>query len=366
LPHFIKRFLELESAGGLALMAAALVAMAAANSPLAESYAALATPSVTFWINDGLMSLFFLLVGLEIKRELREGELSTRAQAMLPCVAALAGVVAPALIYMYFTGGTQWTNGWAIPSATDIAFSLGVLSLLGSRVNPALKIFLMAVAVIDDIAAIVIIAGFYTDHLRGEALAAALLCAAALWACNRRGVARAWPYLLLGFLMWLATLASGVHATVAGVALGLLMPVEPLGKRMIGMLHPWVVFGVMPVFALANAGVPLAGMLEGSLAHPVSQGIALGLFFGKQAGIFLAVWLMVRLKLAPMPAGAGWLEIYAVSLLAGIGFTMSLFIGTLAFQDSDLQFYTRLGVICGSLFSALFGSLTMWLAIRRK
>ncbi len=359
--RFITRFLALEAAGGLVLMIAAAAAMVAANSPFAGSYQSLVAPPVALWINDGLMSVFFLLVGLEIKREMKEGELSTRAQALLPVVAALAGVAMPAVIYMYFNGGTPDARGWAIPSATDIAFSLGVLSLFGSRVSPGLKIFLMAVAVIDDIAAIIIIAGFYTDHLRIEALAAALACAVLLWACNRRGVNKLLPYMVIGFAMWGAMFMSGVHPTVAGVLLGLLMPVEGLGKKMIDVLHPWVVYGIMPLFAFANAGVALGAVSHEDMMHPVTLGIAAGLFFGKQAGIFGAVWLMARLRLASPPAG--WLEVYAVSALAGIGFTMSLFIGGLSGVP---EISMRLGVLTGTLFAAIFGSVMMWLAIRAK
>ena len=355
----IKDFLKLESASGLVLLAAALTAVAFANSPFAESYHALIRP-LTFTINDGLMAIFFLIVGIEIKREVKEGELSTRATAAMPVVAALGGIILPALIYSYFNWGTHAMRGWAIPSATDIAFSLGVLALMGSRVPQRLKIFLMAVAVIDDLAAVVIIAVFYTDHLSWQALAAAFICLAALMVMSRR-MTVLWPYIIAGIALWIATVYSGVHPTVAGVALAFLMPLS-LGKRLLHHLHPWVAFGVMPVFAFANAGVPLAGIDMPQLLSPVPLGIALGLFLGKQIGIFAASWLFALATRTALPVPAS--QFYAVCMIAGIGFTMSLFIGTLAFPGEAAQVHVRIGVIIGSLLSAVFGYILLALSTR--
>lgn len=384
--EFLRDFLKLEAASGIVLMAAAALALAVANSPMAYEYESLLSwrlglsmvdrdlsMPLHLWINDGLMAIFFLLVGLEIKREIVEGELSTRAKAALPVVAALGGVCLPAIIYAAFNWNTPAVHGWAVPSATDIAFSLGVLALFGNRISTPAKIFLMAVAVIDDLVAVLIIAAFYTVEIHGEALAVAAACAVLLWMFGRRSIDRALPYLVVGAVMWAAMLKSGVHATVAGVALGWLIPILPSKKRqrslckdMIHTLHPWVAFGIMPVFAFANAGIPLAGLTFDHLANPITSGIALGLFFGKQLGIFLAAWLLIRLGLARLPARTGWLEFYGVCMIAGIGFTMSLFIGALAFRGGETQLYVRLGVILGSAASALIGYALLSLALRRK
>ncbi|MGF7172479.1 Na+/H+ antiporter NhaA [Azospirillum doebereinerae] len=372
-------FLKTESAGGVVLMIAAAAALIWANSPAAPLYdALLAMPvavtaggvgldkALILWINDGLMAVFFLLVGLEIKREALEGELSSRAKAMLPGIAALGGMVVPALVYCAFAQAEPGAlRGWAIPAATDIAFAVGVLALLGRRVPPSLRVFLLALAIMDDLGAIVIIAVFYSHGLAPAALGLAALAGAGLWLLNRAGVRSLAPYLLLGLVLWVCVLKSGIHATLAGVALAFAIPLRggqgeaerneaPL-HRLEHALHPWVAFGIMPIFALANAGVPLAGITPASLLAPVPLGIALGLFVGKQAGVFLAVWLAVRFGLVGLPAGASWRQVHGVAVLTGIGFTMSLFIGTLAFPDPAHAVAVRLGVLAGSLASALAG-----------
>lgn len=369
--NFIKKFLDVESSAGILLMLVATLAMVVANSGYAPYYETFKS-STGHTINDGLMVLFFLLIGLEIKRELVAGELSTPAQALLPGIAALGGVLTPALIYSYFNWGSGAMRGWAIPTATDIAFSLGVLSLFGNRVNPALKIFLMAVAVFDDLVAVLIIAVFYTHHLAPGALSAAALCVAGLVALNKKGITRMWPYLLLGACLWWTIYKSGVHATIAGVILGLTIPLrqtqngESLAETMIRRLHPWVAFGIVPLFAFANAGVPLKEVSMADLTHPLPLGIMLGLFIGKQLGITLFTWLAIRLNIAPMPTGARWSEIYAISVIAGIGFTMSLFIGTLAFASSSDQAYVRLGVLLGSLLSVILGVIILAFLYRMR
>lgn len=375
MPTWLKEFLALEAAGGLALMAVTVATLLIANSPLHSYYEALLAyapfavagheVTLSLFINDALMSIFFLLIGLEIKHELKEGELSSVAKALLPFAAALGGVTAPALIFTSLNAGGQGAHGWAVPTATDIAFSLGILAFFGSRVAPSLKIFLMALAVIDDLAAICIIAGFYTAHLDFTALAAAFSCAAILLIMNRKGVVRLAPYLAVGALMWAAVLVSGVHATVAGVVLGFLIPSEA-GHHLVKRLHKWVVFGVVPLFAFANAGISLAGLSLAQVTAPIPLGIILGLVLGKQLGIFGTVWSLIRFKIVPMPQGATWPEIYAVSLLAGIGFTMSLFIGLLAYAEPELQLAMRLGVMTGSILSMVAGSVAMYVAIRIK
>lgn len=375
--RFVKDFLSLEASSGIILMLVAVLAMLVANSPWEAQYFAvwnhvLGGMTVSLWINDGLMAVFFLLIGLEIKREMKEGELSTRSKALFPCIAALGGVVAPALIYGWFNWGGQGMRGWAIPSATDIAFSLGVLSLFGNRIPLSLKIFLMALAVIDDLAAVMIIAVFYTEHLSLAALAGAAFCALILYEMNRKNNRQLWLYLGVGFVMWAAMLKSGVHPTIAGVALGLLIPADStptrasLSKRLEHALHPWVAFGIMPLFAFANAGVRLGGVTVETILHPVTLGIAAGLFLGKQVGVAFAAWLMVRFLGARLPENTSWTAFYGVCLLAGIGFTMSLFIGTLAFGNNEiLAFHTRLGVVSGSLVSALSGAALLVLVGRR-
>jgi NhaA family Na+:H+ antiporter len=377
----IKEFLQLESAGGIVLLGAALLALIVTNSALGPLYKIFLTLPVEIrigplqiakpmllWINDGLMAVFFLLVGLEIKRELLEGELAGFGQALLPAIAAIGGMAVPAAIYAAatFSNGDAM-HGWAIPSATDIAFALGVLSLLGNRVPVGLKVFLLAVAIFDDLGAIVIIAIFYTSQLSLTSLVLAVIVLAVMFALNRAGVARIAPYALLGIVLWVCVLKSGVHATLAGVAIGLAIPLRdrdggsPL-REMEHMLHPWVAFLVTPLFGFANAGVPLTGVGLASLFEGVGLGIAAGLFIGKQVGVFLTVFLCVKLRLAQLPEGATWLSIYGVALLAGIGFTMSLFIGTLAWEHTDYAAPLRLGVLGGSLLSGIAGYFVLRIA----
>ena len=364
-------FLQSEAAGGLVLMASAALAIVVANSPLADSYfgalhAPVAGLEVLHWINDGLMAVFFLLVGLEIKREMLDGQLATWKQRALPGIAAAGGMLVPALIY----AGINWSDaatlrGWAIPSATDIAFALGVLSLLGSRVPPSLRAFLAALAIIDDLGAVLIIAVFYTADLSFVALGGAAVVLLALIALNRRRVNSLTPYLVLGVALWVLLLNSGVHATVAGVVLALTIPIRrssaegedapsPL-HRLEHALNRWVAFAIVPLFGFANAGVSFAGASLQSLLQPVPFGIAMGLFVGKQVGVFAFAWLSIRLRLAEAPVGATTAQLYGVAVLCGIGFTMSLFIGLLAFSAPALIDATKLGVFAGSLASALVG-----------
>jgi len=373
----IRTFLRMEAAGGIILMFAAVLAMIVANSPLAGPYVTLfethlligfgdyrLDKTLLHWVNDGLMAVFFLLVGLEIKREVVKGELSSPAKAALPILAAVGGMVAPALVYALFAiGDPVALRGWAIPAATDIAFALGILTLLGSRAPLSLKIFLTALAIIDDLGAIVIIALFYTDDLSLTALSLGLGCVVLLAALNLSGVRRTAPYVLVGIILWVCVLKSGVHATLAGVALALAIPLGPSskgGRDMAGhmehTLHPWVAYAILPLFAFANAGVSLQGLTPAQVLGPVPLGIALGLFIGKQIGVMGMVWLAVRSGLARLPEGATWTHVYGVSLLTGIGFTMSLFIGMLAFERyPELADDVRLGVLAGSVLSGLCG-----------
>jgi Na+:H+ antiporter, NhaA family len=381
---FVENFLRLEAAGGILLVAAALVALAWANSPWSAGYDALLDVPIAvqvgalaldkpllLWVNDALMAIFFLLVGLEIKREVMQGELASVRKAALPCIAALGGVVAPALAYAAVNWGNASTmSGWAIPAATDIAFSLGVLALLGPRAPAGLKIFLLALAIIDDLAAIVIIALFYTAELSHLSLGLAAAGIAGLAALNLGGVKRITPYVLAGIFLWVCVLKSGVHATLAGVAIGFAIPLRgaqgdadsPL-RQVEHSLHPWVTYAILPVFAFANAGVTLTGLSAAMLLHPVTLGIALGLVVGKQVGVFGFAWVAIRLGLGSLPAAAGWLQLYGVALLTGIGFTMSLFVGTLAFEPAAKQDdAVRIGVLAGSLVSALAGYLVLYAA----
>ena len=366
----IKDFLALESAGGILLAGAALAAMLLANSPLDALYIGfLDTPvevrigdfeiakPFLLWINDGLMAVFFFLVGLELKREVLEGELSNVSQVMLPALAAVGGMAAPAAIYAWFNWGDPLTlHGWAIPAATDIAFALGVLSLLGSRVPAALKVFLMTLAILDDVGAIVIIALFYTDNLAPGSLGIAGTALVLLLVMNRAGVARAAPYLLVGLILWASVLKSGVHATLAGVALALFIP-RKAARMLEHDLHPPVAYAILPLFAFANAGVSLAGVSLASFLLPLPLGIAAGLIVGKTLGVFGMSFLAIRLGIARMPAGANWGALLALALLCGIGFTMSLFIAGLAFEGLGPEYanLTRLGILAGSLVSALGG-----------
>jgi NhaA family Na+:H+ antiporter len=384
----LKEFLRKESTGGLLIIAAAVLAMVAENSPLKSLYDAwLSTPlgiqlgafllnkPLLLWINDGLMAVFFFLVGLEIKREFLEGELSDRSRLVLPAIAAAGGMAIPALVYIAFNHGDPAALGaWAIPTATDIAFALGVLSLLGSRVPNSLKLFLLTLAVIDDLGAIVIIALFYSGDLSVVSLLVAAGALVALLFINRRGVARIAPYVLVGLVLWAAVLKSGVHATLAGVVLAFFIPLRdpatgnaPL-SRLEHQLHPYVAFLILPLFAFANTGISLAGLSPQSLLHPVPLGIAAGLLVGKQIGVFGFTWLAIRFGLGKLPDGAGWLALYGVAALCGIGFTMSLFISSLAAEQlgTGMVVDDRLGILGGSVLSAIIGYLVLAYALGRK
>lgn len=375
---FIVNFFKQESSGGLLLMFSALLAIIFANTALSPYYELLLTTPVEvrvgaleiakpllLWINDGLMAVFFFLVGLELKRELVEGELSDPRNIILPGIGAVGGMAVPALFYTYFNAGNPVAmQGWAIPAATDIAFALGVLSLLGSRVPVSLKIFLTSLAIFDDIGAIVIIAVFYTANISIAALVIAASCIPALIVLNRRGVSANSPYILLGTIMWVALLKSGVHATLAGVVMAMFIPLRskdpdnpsPL-KSLEHDLHSVVAFFVLPVFAFANAGINLSGVGVEQLMHGVPMGIAAGLFLGKQIGIFGLCYLAIKLRLAEMPSGMNTMSLYGTAALCGIGFTMSLFIGSLAFEETGVNqlFDERLGIIVGSLMSGVLG-----------
>ncbi|BAV65096.1 Na+/H+ antiporter NhaA [Sphingobium cloacae] len=370
-PSALRDFLRSEAAGGILLMAAAALAMIVANSPLADGYfhglhVQVGPMSVLHWINDGLMALFFLLVGLEIKREFVDGHLASWTDRALPAIAAASGMAVPALVFLLFAGSTPGlAKGWAIPAATDIAFAIGVMALLGPRVPASLKLFLTTVAIVDDMGAVAIIALAYSGGISGPALLAAGIVMGIMVILSRAGVKRLWPYLALAFLLWLAVLLSGVHSTIAGVLAAALIPIRvtpgapdaldsPLHRLEHG-LHPWVAYGIIPLFGFANAGVSFAGLGLGDMVAPLPLGIAAGLFLGKQAGVFSALWLCVRSGLASQPAGANWAQIHGVCVLCGIGFTMSLFIGGLAFPDPRLMDEVKIGVLGGSALSALTG-----------
>jgi NhaA family Na+:H+ antiporter len=380
----IRDFIRQESTAGLILLACAVAAIVLANSPLAVVYDGILSLPVSvrvgalaidkpllLWINDGLMAIFFFLVGLEIKREVVEGELSSLSKIALPGTAALGGMAVPAAIYTAFNAGdAEAIGGWAIPAATDIAFALGILALLGPRVPAGLKVFLLALAIIDDLGAIVIIAVFYTADLSLDALMLAVVGIAGLVALNLSGVTRRAPYLLLGLAIWVCVLKSGVHATLAGVVTALAIPLRGRGDEpsplaeLEHVLHPWVALAILPAFAFANAGVSFAGLTMSAAAGSVPLGIGLGLFLGKQAGVFVFVALAVRTGLARLPDGITWAQVYGVAVLAGIGFTMSLFIGSLAFADPARAVDVRLGVLAGSVLSALLGYAVLHRACR--
>ena len=372
-----------EASAGIVLMGATVIALALANGPLSQDWfhllhVKLGPLSLLHWINDGLMAIFFLLVGLEIKRELLDGQLSTAERRILPGVAALAGMAAPAIIFFFINrNAPENVRGWAIPAATDIAFALGVLALLGRMVPGALRPFLTAVAVLDDLGAVVIIALFYTADIAGNALFAGLGLALLLVLLNRFRVQSLWPYLLIGAALWVAVLMSGVHATIAGVILAFAIPLritpgEPDAMqsplyRLEHAIAPWVGFGIVPLFGLANAGIDLRGLDPSILLAPLTFGIVMGLFLGKQLGIFLACSAVIKAKLASRPSHASWMQLYGVAVLCGIGFTMSLFIGGLAFgEGSARDDQVKLGVLAGSLLSAMFGALILALAFRYK
>ena len=375
----IQEFIRLETSGGVVLMIAAIFAMIIANTSLSATYDLIlsthikvgignfeiAKPAI-LWINDGLMAIFFFLVGLEIKREVLAGELSSFDKAILPIMAAIGGMAVPGIIFAIVNWGTpENLNGWAIPTATDIAFALGILALIGSRAPIALKIFLLAIAIIDDLGAIVIIAIFYTSELSINALSISMIGFAAAIALNRLGIQRTAPYLLVGIIVWVFVLKSGIHATLAGVLIAFTIPLkaknedEALLYKMEHGLHPWVAFLILPVFAFANAGVNFTGIGIDDLLQPLTLGIAVGLFLGKQIGVFLATWIGVKSGIARLPENVSWKHVYGVACLTGVGFTMSLFIGSLAFTTADVMNAVRLGVVLGSVLSGIIGYLLL-------
>lgn len=383
-----KSFLRLESASGLLLVSAAILAMLVENSPASPFYDALLKVPIVIqvadfviakpllmWINDGLMALFFFLVGLEIKREVLDGELSDPHQIVLPAVAAIGGMALPAAVYILFNKGDPIAmQGWAIPAATDIAFALGVLSLLGERVPAALKLFLMTLAIIDDLGAIIIIALFYTEGLSELSLLIAAGAISMLYLMNRRGVLSTFSYLLIGLVLWAAVLKSGVHATLAGVLLAFFIPLRTPDPDTPSPLHqlehdlsPAVNYAILPLFAFANTGISLQGLSPGDLLEPIPLGIAAGLFVGKLVGVFGCAWLVIKTGFAKLPEDSNWLDMLGVAVLCGIGFTMSLFISSLAFENIPHDFtHDRLGILVGSLLSAVIGYLILRYSSARK
>ena len=385
----IRELLRHESASGLLLLLAAVAAMVIVNSPARSLYDALLSVTVEvrvgqfgidkpllLWVNDGLMAMFFFLVGMEIKREVLRGALSDLSQVGLPVIAAVGGMLVPAAIYTFVNRDhANALNGWAIPCATDIAFALGVLALLGSRIPRGLKLFLLTLAIADDLGIIVIIAVYYTSDLSLISLLVAAAALAILYFMNRRGVMNITPYLVVGVVLWTAVLKSGVHATLAGVLLAFFIPlrtpagvdVSPL-EQLEHDLNPTVAYGILPLFAFANTGVSLQGMSVLSLLEPVPLGIALGLFVGKQAGVFGCSWIAVKLGFARLPEGVNWLQMYGVALVCGVGFTMSLFVSSLAFEQVGAGHAVddRLGILCGSLLSATAGYLVLRFGPRGK
>lgn len=380
---FIRQFFALESSGGILLALAALLALIIENSSLQSWYSTFLTVNVSLkigsfginkplllWINDGLMAVFFLLVGLEVKREILVGHLSSLSNAVLPIVAAIGGLVLPALIYIFLNlHDSIALNGWAIASATDIAFSLFIINILGKKIPQSLKICLVAIAILDDIAAIVIIAIFYTKKLSLLSLLLASLAIFILIILNVKKISNIAPYIIVGIFLWAFILKSGVHATLAGVALALFIPFRdkessnksPLCK-LEHDLHPWVSYGVLPIFAFANAGVSFTGMSFGYLTNSITLGILLGLFFGKQLGVMFATFIGVRLNFFKLPNKVTWLHYYGMSIITGIGFTMSLFIATLAFQDMQRQIAVRIGVILASSLCGIIGYFVLYFA----
>ena len=381
----LAEFLRLEASAGIILVAAALAALVLANSPLGDLYeqfrdvpgsvqvgALTISKPLLLWVNDLWMAVFFFLVGLEIKREFLEGQLSSAAQLVLPVAAAVGGMAVPAMIYVFWNWGDASTlSGWAIPAATDIAFALGILALVGSRAPLSLKVLLTAIAIIDDLGAILIIAAFYTDNLSIVSLGLAGVAIVGLIVLNRLGITHVAAYLIVGAILWVCVLKSGVHATLAGVITALAVPLKvqdqeghsPL-RHLEHQLHPWVAFLILPTFAFANAGVSFSNVGWESMVEPVTLGIALGLLVGKPLGVFVPLWLCIRLGLAPMPTGANWLQLCGLALLCGIGFTMSLFIGGLAFEAAGFDAPVRIGVLGGSVLAAAAGYAVLRFAAR--
>jgi len=384
----LTRFFQLEAASGLLLIAAAVLALIINNSPLSWLYNSfldapvvaqigalqIAKPAL-LWINDGLMALFFLLIGLEVKREVLDGQLSKPSQVVLPGAAAIGGMVVPALVYWFLNRENPAAlAGWAIPMATDIAFALGVLALLGKRVPVSLKLFLMTLAIIDDLGAIIVIAIFYSGALSTLSLALAAACIVALIAMNRLGVVKLGPYMIIGLILWVCVLKSGVHATLAGVTLAFCIPLRTKNAEPSPLLtlehalHPWVAYGVLPLFAFANAGLSLSGVTLESFTHHVPMGIAVGLLLGKTVGVFGLTWLAVKTGLAALPQHANWGQVLGVSILCGIGFTMSLFVGSLAFVPGASEYagMDRMGILTGSILAALIGYAVTAMASRNN
>jgi NhaA family Na+:H+ antiporter len=380
---YIQEFIKKESSAGILLMIVTILALILSNSPLSGLYNSLLHIPIEIrigslqidkhlyhWVNDGLMAIFFLLIGLEVKREVFEGELSSWSQAALPVAAAIGGMIVPALVYVMFNYEDSFAmGGWAIPTATDIAFALGILALLGNKVPVSLKIFLMALAIIDDLMAIVIIAIFYTSELSTLAITVASICLALLIALNRFGVTKKAAYIIVGIILWVSVLKSGVHATLAGVALAFTIPLSlkdqsgkilKISKSLEDDLHYWVAVFILPVFAFVNAGIDIRNIDMSLLSGPVPMGIALGLFIGKQLGVFGFSWLAIKFGIAKLPSNSNWIQLYGVSVLTGIGFTMSLFIGSLAFTDDTVYQYTdKLAILIGSIASGIIGYLIL-------
>ena len=376
----IRDFFKMESAGGIILVIAAAIAMFVANSPLNEMYQGVLHSyvlgmSVSHWINDGLMAVFFLLIGLEVKRELLEGALKSKETAIFPAIAAVGGMLAPALIYVLFnSGNSEALQGWAIPAATDIAFALGIMALLGNRVPVSLKVFLLALAIIDDLGVVVIIALFYSSDLSTLALTIGFIATGVLFMLNNKNVTKLSVYLIVGAILWFAVLKSGVHATLAGVVIGFAIPLKgnkgehsPL-KHLEHALHPYVAFAILPIFAFANAGISLEGISISSLTSMLPLGIAMGLLIGKPLGIFAFSWGAVKLGIAKLPEGVNFTNIFAVSVLCGIGFTMSIFISSLAFGPTNAEFdtFARLGILMGSTTAAILGYILLRFSLPKK
>ena len=388
--HSIKDFLKKDSSSGILLIFVTLLALILQNSPLSNIYTSfLHTPveirfsdlhiakPLLLWVNDGLMAIFFFVIGLEVKREVMEGHLSSLSQITLPGIAAIGGMVVPALVFIAFNNGAEFAmNGWAIPTATDIAFALGILSLLGNRVPISLKIFLMALAIIDDLGAIVIIALFYTSELSTMSISIAGASLVVLFIMNRLNVARQAAYILVGIILWVSVLKSGVHATLAGVALAFMIPLHSkdengkpfsMAHNMEHNLHYWVAFFILPLFAFVNAGVDLRGISIEEMAGPVPLGIMAGLFIGKQVGVFGFSWIAIKLGIASLPKDATWMTLYGVAVLTGIGFTMSLFVDSLAYNDTKIfHFADKLAILLGSLFSGLMGYIILRIATKKS